>query len=155
MKIGELALQVGVNVQTVRFYERQGLLPEPPRRESGYRIYGSGDLHRLRFIRQAKAMGFSLEEIREILRMRAQGACPCGRVLSLGERHLRDIRQTIRRLAGFEKELSRALKKWKKSDRPKLAANEFCALIEHTMEAPKRSRAKDSLPTERLSNPHP
>jgi DNA-binding transcriptional MerR regulator len=141
VKIGKLAKQAGVNVQTVRFYERRGLLPEPPRRESGYRIYGPEDLHRLRFIRQAKALGFSLEEIREILRMRAQGACPCGRVVSLAERHLGEVRQTIRRLAAFESELARALKKWKNSGQAKLAANEFCVLIERATETVKKGGA--------------
>jgi MerR family mercuric resistance operon transcriptional regulator len=140
VKIGELAKQAGVSVQTIRFYERRGLLPEPPRRESGYRIYSSEDLHRLRFIRQAKGLGFSLEEIREILRMRAQGACPCGQVVNLAERHLGEVRQTIRRLAAFESELARALNKWKNSGQARLAANEFCILIERVTETGKRSR---------------
>jgi DNA-binding transcriptional MerR regulator len=65
MWIGELAKQGGVTVQTVRFYERKNLLPPPGRRPSGYHIYSGDDLHRLRFIRQAKVLGFSLDEIRE------------------------------------------------------------------------------------------
>ncbi len=141
MQIGELARRVGVNIQTIRFYERAKLLPAPARKPSGYRVYYEEDLRRLEFIRQAKALGFRLEEIREILRMRAQGACPCGRVVSLGERHLREIRQTIRSLAGFEKELARALQKWKNFRQPKLGANEFCALIERATDARKRSRS--------------
>ena len=133
MRIGELARQVGVNIQTIRFYEREGLLPAPRRKPSGYRLYTDEDLHRLRFIRQAKALGFSLEEIREVLRMRAQGTCPCGHVVSLGERHLDEIRQTIQRLTGFERRLARAVKKWKNSSQSDLAADEFCALIEGTL----------------------
>jgi MerR family transcriptional regulator, mercuric resistance operon regulatory protein len=136
--IGELARRADVNIQTIRFYERQKLLPPPARKPSGYRIYGDGDLRRLLFIRQAKALGFSLEEIREIVVMRARGACPCGRVVSLAERHLDNIRETIRSLAGFEKELTRAVNKWKSSGRPRLAANEFCALIERAMSAEKK-----------------
>ena len=89
-------------------------------------------------IRQAKALGFSLEEIREILSMRSRGACPCGRVINLAQRHLENIRETIRNLAGFEEELSRAVRKWKNSGQPKLAASEFCALIERTMGTNKR-----------------
>lgn len=139
MQIGELARRASVNIQTVRFYERQKLLPQPARKPSGYRVYGEGDLRRLLFIRQAKALGFSLEEIREILVMRARGACPCGRVISLAERHLGNIRETIRNLAGFEKQLSQAVRKWKNSAQPRLAANEFCALIERTMEAENRA----------------
>jgi len=140
MQIGELARTAGVNIQTIRFYERGKLLPSPARKPSGYRVYGEADLRRLRFIRQAKALGFSLQEIREILRMRAHGACPCGRVVTLGEQHLRVIRQTIRRLAGFESELARALKKWKTSRQPELAGDEFCTLIEHAIENRKGSR---------------
>jgi len=140
MQIGEMARRLGVNIQTIRFYEREKLLPSPPRKPSGYRVYSEEDLRRLHFIRQAKALGFRLEEIREILRMRAQGACPCGRVVSLGERDLLEIRKTIRRLAGFEKELARALKKWKNSGQPKLAADEFCTLIERAMDTRKKSR---------------
>jgi DNA-binding transcriptional MerR regulator len=140
MQIGELARRAGINIQTIRFYERERLLPAPVRKPSGYRIYGEEDLRRLQFIRQAKALGFRLEEIREILRMRSQGACPCGRVVNLAEKHLDEIRQTIQRLTGFEKELARALNKWKNSGQPKLAANEFCALIERAADSQKRSR---------------
>jgi MerR family transcriptional regulator, copper efflux regulator len=67
MKIGELAQQAQVNIDTVRYYERQGLLPEPLRRASGYREYGAGDVRRLRFVRRAKALGFTLVEIRDLL----------------------------------------------------------------------------------------
>lgn len=70
MKIGELAEQTGVNVQTVRYYERRGLLPEPERMYSGYRRYSDRDLLRLRFILRAKALGFTLSEVRELLELR-------------------------------------------------------------------------------------
>lgn len=135
MRIGQLARQAGVNIQTVRFYERKGLLPAPRRKPSGYRLYTDEDLHRLRFIRQAKTLGFSLDEIREILSMRERGACPCGHVVSLGESHLHEMRQMIRRLTRFERELAHAVTKWKNSGQPELAANEFCTLIEGTLEA--------------------
>ncbi len=67
MKIGELAKQAGAGIDTVRFYEREGLLPAPQRRASGYRAYEPGDVVRLRFIRRAKALGFTLAEIRDLL----------------------------------------------------------------------------------------
>lgn len=134
MKIGELAEQAAVNIQTVRFYERQGLLPEPPRRESGYRIYGSGDLHRLRFIRQAKVLGFSLKEIATILQMRERGRCPCGEVTRIGQRHLEELGAQIQRLRGFHAELSRAVKAWKRMDNQKVSADAICVLIERTMQ---------------------
>lgn len=142
MQIGELARQVGINIQTIRFYERKKLLPPPQRKASGYRVYNGEDLHRLRFIRQAKTLGFSLDEVREILAMRARGACPCGRVLKLAEQHLRDIQERIRQLTRFERELGLAVKRWKASEQPKLAANEFCGLIESMMpDQGKKSRS--------------
>jgi MerR family copper efflux transcriptional regulator len=65
MTIGRLAKQAGVNIDTIRYYERNGLIPEPLRRASGYRQYGVGDLRRLRFILRAKDLGFTLAEIGE------------------------------------------------------------------------------------------
>jgi MerR family copper efflux transcriptional regulator len=83
MQIGELAQQGGVTVQTVRFYERQGLLPEPRRKDSGYRIYSEEDVRRLAFIRQAKVLGFSLvpmkmdsDQIGQKVYLSAQGRAP-------------------------------------------------------------------------------
>lgn len=67
MKIGELAQRAGVGIDTVRYYEREGLLPKAPRLASGYRVYDQNDIRRLRFVRRAKALGFTLPEIRELL----------------------------------------------------------------------------------------
>lgn len=134
LTVGNLAKQVGVNLETVRFYERRGLLPEPMRKESGYRIYGSDDLHRLRFIRQAKALGFSLNEIAMILRLRDKGKCPCGEVTKIGEKHLRDLGEQIKRLRSFHNELSRAVKNWKRLGEQRVSADAICVLIERTMD---------------------
>lgn len=71
MKIGELAARARVGIDTVRYYERQGLLPAPQRQASGYRRYESGDLARLQFVRRAKALGFSLVNISELLALSA------------------------------------------------------------------------------------
>ncbi len=67
LTIGAVAKRVGVAIDTIRYYERQGLLPEPQRRASGYRSYGESSIVQLRFIRRAKALGFSLDEIRDLL----------------------------------------------------------------------------------------
>ncbi|MDQ3056719.1 MAG: heavy metal-responsive transcriptional regulator [Pseudomonadota bacterium] len=67
MKIGELSKRADTGIDTVRFYEREGLLPPPQRQASGYRLYEASDVSRLRFIRRAKALGFTLSEIRELL----------------------------------------------------------------------------------------
>lgn len=134
MKIGELAKQGGVTVQTIRFYERRHLLPEPARKESGYRDYREQDLVRLRFIRQAKALGYSLGEVREILRLRERGDCPCGEVIGMAERHLREVETRVRQLQRFRSELARALKDWKRSGVRKIRADAICILIESTIQ---------------------
>ena len=67
MKIGELAQRAGVGIDTVRYYEREGLLPQAQRLASGYRVYGDHDARRVRFVRRAKALGFTLQEIRDLL----------------------------------------------------------------------------------------
>src|SRR5260370_19670132 len=113
MQIGELAHQAGVSVQTVRFYERRKLLSEPVRTQSGYRECGEEELKQLLFIRQAKSLGFSLDEVREIISSRGRGECPCTDVISMAERHLRDVAEQIQTLQKFKEELSRAVKGWK------------------------------------------
>ena len=145
MQIGELAQQAGVSVQTVRFYERRKLLPEPIRKQSGYRQYSQNELKQLRFIRQAKSLGFSLDEIREIIRSRGRGQCPCTDVIAMAERHLREVGEQIEKLEKFKEELSRSIKHWKGAGKPTLSAGAICALIERTMETSKaRVRRKSN-----------
>ncbi len=133
MQIGRLAKDGGVTVQAIRFYERLKLMPQPRRKESGYRVYSDEDVKRLRFIRQAKTLGFTLEEIRDILQMRGRGECPCGEVVSIAERHLRDVETQIRHLSRFRTELRRAVSTWKRLGEPKVSGDAICALIERTM----------------------
>jgi len=137
MQIGELAKLSAVTVQTVRFYERLRLLPEPQRKDSGYRVYSEPDLKRLRFVRQAKSLGFSLNEIREILRMRERGHCPCGDVVSIAQRHLRTVEEQITQLSKFRDGLSQAVKQWKRSGKQTISADAICVLIERTLESDK------------------
>ncbi len=75
--ISELGREVGVKPDTIRYYERAGLLPSPDRNSSGYRVYGDEDLQRLRFVRGAQRLGLRLRDIRELLAIRDRGACPC------------------------------------------------------------------------------
>lgn len=141
MQIGELAKQGGVSVQTVRFYERRGILPNPLRKESGYRIYGDLDLKRLAFIRQAKALGFSLKEIQEILRMRERGECPCVDVTKIAEKHLRQVGLQIKQLRRFYVELSRWVKTWRRLGKQSISGDAICVLIERTMDATRERKA--------------
>ena len=98
MRIGHLAGKAGVAVDTVRYYERQGLLPQPLRRPSGYRDYGDDDLQQLRFVRRCKALGFTLEETRELLRLNADPKAERAEVRALTERRLADVDAKLREL---------------------------------------------------------
>lgn len=80
LKSGQLAKQAGVNVETLRYYERRGLIQEPPRRESGYRIYPTSSIDRLRFIKGAQELGFTLDEIKELLALKVDGRASSGGV---------------------------------------------------------------------------
>lgn len=103
--IGSLAKQAGVNVQTVRFYERQRLLQPVLRRDSGYRVYDSASLKRLHFIVHAKDLGFSLAEIKELLGLRVRSVEGCNRVRSKAEQKLSAIQEKIAQLRKLEKTL--------------------------------------------------
>lgn len=134
MKIGNLAEQVGMTVAAIRFYEQAGLLPKVSRTGSGYRVYDASDLRRLQLIRHAKSLGFSLEEIKRILRLREQGSCPCGEVISMLERHLSHTDEQIRRLRQFRRELSKTLTEWRNSPEDAVPGEVICGLIERTMD---------------------
>ncbi len=98
MKAGQLAREAAVNVETLRYYERMELLPAPPRRESGYREYAQADVSRIRFIKRAQDLGFSLREIRELLDLRAVPDTDNARVKTLAVRKIADIERRIRDL---------------------------------------------------------
>ncbi len=97
LTIGKLATAGGVGIDTVRFYERAGLLKKPQRTAAGYRLYAESDAARLRFIRRAKALGFSLEAIAELLRL-SDGGGRRGAVRALAERRLAEIEQKLSEL---------------------------------------------------------
>ena len=134
MRIGELAQELGTTSQAVRFYERAGLLREPERTASGYRVYGPADVKRLRFIRKAKQLGFSLDEIGDILRLHDAGQVPCAQVMAIAERHLRETEAEMRRLSRFRAELSSALRRWRRTPARHVTGDAICALIERTID---------------------
>jgi MerR family copper efflux transcriptional regulator len=106
MRIGHLAGQAGVAVDTVRYYERQGLLPPPARRPSVYRDYGNDELQQLRFVRRCKALGFTLEETRELLRLNADPETDRAEVRALTERRLADVDAKLRELQALRASLA-------------------------------------------------
>lgn len=133
MHIGELAKQGGVSVQTVRYYERYGLLKKPERTRSRYRVYGEKDVDRLRFILKGKVFGFTLDEIKHILELSQRHACPCGEVLRIGEDRLAELETRIAELTGFHDQLARAVREWKKRPEKAPPGEAICVLIERTM----------------------
>ncbi|MFT3896193.1 MAG: heavy metal-responsive transcriptional regulator [Thermomonas sp.] len=106
MRIGHLADKAGVAVDTVRYYERQGLLPPPARRPSGYRDYGNDELQQLRFVRRCKALGFTLEETRELLRLNADPKADRTEVRALTERRLADVDAKLHELQALRDSLA-------------------------------------------------
>ncbi|NIR30897.1 MAG: helix-turn-helix domain-containing protein [Gammaproteobacteria bacterium] len=104
--IGALSGRSGVNVETIRYYERTGLLPNPPRTEGGHRLYGVEQLKRLAFIRRSRELGFSIEEIRALLDLVDSGDYACGQVKSMTDRHLESVRSKMADLRKLEKTLA-------------------------------------------------
>ena len=133
MQIGELAQRAGVSVQTVRYYERCGLLRKPERKPSLYRVYSDADVRRLQFILHAKALGFTLDEIKQILDLSKRRACPCGEVLRIGQERLADLNAQIEQLARFRNQLADAVKDWQKCPQEAPSGDAICVLIERTM----------------------
>lgn len=133
LSIGELARLGGVKADTVRYYERQGLLPAPERTAAGYRQYAPDAVARLRFIRKAQALGLSLDEIKRVLRLRDSGKLPCDYVVELAARRLRNVEQELAELATFRDALRGYLRRWKRAANPDVcAAAQFCNLIEES-----------------------
>ncbi|MBL8348480.1 MAG: Cd(II)/Pb(II)-responsive transcriptional regulator [Rubrivivax sp.] len=109
MRIGELALASGTPVETIRFYEREGLLPAPARTEGNYRIYAGTNAERLAFIRQCRTLDMTLDEVRVLLSFKDDPRANCGEVNRLLEEHVGHVAVRIRELRALEREL-RALR---------------------------------------------
>jgi len=105
MKIGELAAQAGCDVQTVRFYEREGLLEAPEREASGYRRYADRHLKRLQFIRHCRSLDIPLPEVRALLGFAAAPEQSCGHVDALLDEHIGRVRQRLKALRTLEQQL--------------------------------------------------
>ena len=107
LRIGELASAAGVGVETIRYYERRGLLAQPPRRGSGYRQYPRHAVQRVRFIRRAQALGFTLREIEELLALRVDDERSCADVRALARTKLEDIERRVAELQQMGQALER------------------------------------------------
>lgn len=110
LAIGTLAKRTGTKVQTIRYYEQIGLMPEPGRTEGGQRRYGEDDLDRLAFIRHARQLGFTLDAIRELLDLSDNPGRSCAEVDRIAHRQLRQVEARIARLEALRVELRRMLR---------------------------------------------
>ncbi len=127
LKIGEVSKRSGVGIEALRFYEKSGLLDRPSRTFSGYRVYGADVLDRLAFIKQAQALGFSLDEIRRIVEDARKGQSPCDEVREIVRRRMGELDERLRELQRYRKELKQTLEEWDKVGR---APGHICGLIE-------------------------
>ncbi len=128
--MGSLARLGGVKQDSVCFYERNGLLPKPARNANGYRAYDETALKRLRFIKKAQSLGFSLDEVRRILSLRGQGSTTCRSVLAIAEATSAETEIKLRDLQEFRDSLALNVRRWRKLPARRKCAAEFCELIE-------------------------
>jgi MerR family transcriptional regulator, mercuric resistance operon regulatory protein len=125
MRIGEVAAEAGVNIQTLRYYERRGLLAAPERTGSGYRRYPGDTVRVVRFIKRAQELGFSLRECQELLGLASGEAGGCGAVRRLATRKIADLEARIAALRGMRRSLERLVQT---CDGPR--ARRECPLLE-------------------------
>lgn len=128
--IGILSQRTGVNIETVRYYERIRLIPPPPRTESGRRLYGAEDVRRLTFIRHARDLGFDIAAIKVMLRLHDVPEAPCQQVSQIATDQLQTVESRICQLLGLRTELTRMIKE---CDNGKVAT---CRIIEVLADSP-------------------
>ncbi len=133
MRIGELAEVTGVNAQTLRFYERQGLLPPAVRKANGYRQYDEAAASQIRFIRASQAVGMTLADINGIITLRQDGKVPCEHVTALLAGKLAEVRARQRELALLENELQNRLDASRDLDPAECTAGTVCQIIPHSL----------------------
>ena len=122
--IGKLSKKTGVNIETVRYYEKIGLIPKPYRSEGGNRLYNMEQVKRLAFIKRCRELGFPLDTIREFLKLADEKNFTCAEIADISQHHLQDIRAKIRDLKKIESHMKDMLSQCNKNNTPD------CAFIE-------------------------
>ena len=141
-KIGEVAKQTGIGIETLRFYERSGLLDRPARTEGGYRLYDEEALLTLEFIKRAQTLGFTLDEIKQIIADGRAGHSPCTEVREIVRARLQELDERMRQMRRYRNALAATLQVW---DEQGASAGRFCGLIENSeikTDKPAASRLK-------------
>ena len=129
LKIGDVAKRTGIGIETLRFYERSGLLSRPARTEGGYRLYDAEALDTLDFIKRAQTLGFSLDEIKRIIAESRAGQSPCAEVREIVRQRLTELDERMAQMQRYRNELAATLKDW---DARGEADGHFCGLIEES-----------------------
>jgi DNA-binding transcriptional MerR regulator len=134
MRIGELATAAGVSAKTVRYYEAEGLVPEPRRTPSGYRDFDAADVDRVVFVKQAQAAGLTLRQIGEVLAIRDGGRPPCAHVARLVDARLAEVEHRLRMLRDTRRRLVEVRERLDGLDPADCPPDSICAAISQTGE---------------------
>ncbi|HRH43216.1 MAG TPA: heavy metal-responsive transcriptional regulator [Pyrinomonadaceae bacterium] len=129
LKIGEVSRLSGIGIEALRFYEKSGLLDRPKRTNSGYRLYDESVLERLAFVKKAQVLGFSLDEIKQLIENKRAGGNPCTEVREFVRHRLNDLNERIEQMIRFRDELNAALGEW---DEVGEKEGHVCGLIEES-----------------------
>ena len=129
LKIGEVSKLSGIGIEALRFYEKSGLLDRPGRTYSGYRLYDESVLERLAFVKKAQVLGFSLDEIKQLILHKRKGENPCEEVREIVKVRLEELNERIAQMMQYRDELTTALREWEKTGE---AEGHVCGLIEGT-----------------------
>lgn len=141
LKAGELARRTGVSKDTLRFYERQGLLPRPARLPNNYRVYPPAAVDRVRWIRRVLAAGFTVAELSRILAERERGGVPCREVRDLGAAKLEEMEARLRELTAARDTLRSLLRDWDQR-LAEVKPGEPAGLLENLPEMPRQGKRK-------------
>ncbi|HEV2177978.1 MAG TPA: MerR family transcriptional regulator [Terriglobia bacterium] len=135
LTVSALARRAGVTSKTLRYWERRGLLPRAARSHTGYRLFDRESLRYVAFIQKSKAIGLTLAEMREILRLARSGHCPCPEVIEWTERKIGSLEEQVRSLSALLHRLKRIRRQWSGASCPPDRCGNVCQLIEELPEA--------------------
>jgi DNA-binding transcriptional MerR regulator len=141
LRTSDLAKRIGVQPDAIRYYERRGLLPLPQRGSSGYRIYTTQHLERVEFIKQCQTLGFSLDEIRELMELKFRGGSPCHHVRDLLLQKIKEVEAQIERMTFFKQELHGSC-----TDHERNSSRQLCVRGQESIRPLLPRRGKQSSP---------
>jgi DNA-binding transcriptional MerR regulator len=142
LQIGQVARETGLTVDAIRFYEKQRLIKPAPRTEGGFRLFNDQDINQIQFIRRAQELGFSLNEIRELLALRGGQIEDCSHVRDMLAAKLGSVRQKLADLRKLEAQLAHDLKKCERRLRVHASNHDACPVLKAIAEPPKKRKLR-------------